>query len=236
MVFDNIGKHIYMKKRFALRLCIVLICVTTCARAATLDPLLSAWVAAQANVHSWSADFVQTRTLKTLTQPLKGSGHVWFKAPNRFRWELGHPPQTIAVREPEGMVVIYPRLKRAERYPLTGNETGPWREALDLLQVGFPRNEADLLAQYDILSHTVNGQTCTVIFQPKSAGARRMMPQIEIDFDTKDFLLRGTELKFADGSTLRNDFKNGVLNPEVDEQLFMPQIPADYKIIQPLQK
>jgi outer membrane lipoprotein-sorting protein len=82
----------------------------------------------------------------------------------------------------------------------------------------------------------VNGQTCTVTFQPKSAGARRMMPRIEIDFDTKDFLLRGTELQFADGSTLRNDFSNAVLNPEVDDQLFTPEIPGDYKITEPLQK
>src|SRR5258708_6173772 len=59
---------------------------------------LSAWLAAQPNIHSWSADFIQTRMFKSLTQPLTSSGQVWFEEPNRFRWELGHPPQTIAVR------------------------------------------------------------------------------------------------------------------------------------------
>ena len=61
-----------------------------------------------------------------------------------------------------------------------------------------------------------------------------MMPQIRIDFDTKDFSLRGTELHFADGSTMRNDFKNPVLNPKLDEKLFAPEIPSDYKSIEPL--
>src|SRR5262245_23984784 len=50
---------------------------------------LRSWLAAQTNIQTWSADFVQTRTLKALAQPLTASGHVWFAAPNRFRWELG---------------------------------------------------------------------------------------------------------------------------------------------------
>ena len=88
------------------------------------NAVLSTWIAAQANIHTWSADVVQTRTLKSLTQPLTAKGHVWFEAPNRFRWELGNPPQTIAVRGPEEMLVIYPRLKHAERYALGGDQSG----------------------------------------------------------------------------------------------------------------
>src|SRR3974390_1538227 len=34
------------------------------------NPVLDSWFAAQANLHTWSADFVQTRRLQTLTQPL----------------------------------------------------------------------------------------------------------------------------------------------------------------------
>ncbi len=41
-------------------------------RAADTNAVLDAWFAAQANVHTLSADFVQTRTLKTLVQPLRG--------------------------------------------------------------------------------------------------------------------------------------------------------------------
>src|SRR5438309_3797742 len=38
--------------------------------AADTNSVLDHWFAAQANVHAWSADFVQTRTFKTLTRPL----------------------------------------------------------------------------------------------------------------------------------------------------------------------
>src|SRR5579885_2250676 len=71
-----------------------------CASAqSTDDALLTGWRNAQTNIQTWEADFVQTRTLKSLTHPLTATGHVWFAAPNRFHWELGHPPQTIAVRD-----------------------------------------------------------------------------------------------------------------------------------------
>jgi len=198
------------------------------------NSLVTAWLSAQTNIQTWSAEFIQTRTFKSLTQPLTATGQVWFAAPNRFRWELGNPPQTIAVRAPEEMLVFYPRLKRVERYPLTGDQPGPWRDALGLLEAGFPRSKAEMEGRLNIVSQTVKDNNCELVLEPKSAAARRMMPQIKIIFDTMDFMLHATELQFADGSTMRNDFMNSKLNPKVDESAFTPQIPADFKIIEPL--
>ena len=202
-------------------------------RAVDTNSPLSSWIAAQANIHTWSADVVQTRTLKSLAQPLTAQGHVWFSAPSRFHWELGNPPQTIAVRGSEEMLVIYPRLKRAERYPLAGEQAGQWRDLMKLTEAGFPRSEAEMKSQYNILSQHVNGDICELALEPKSATARKMMPQIKICFSIRDFSLTSTELQFADGSTMRNDFKNQQLNPKVDEALFAPKLSSDYKIAEP---
>jgi outer membrane lipoprotein-sorting protein len=174
--------------------------------------------------------------LKSLTQPLTATGHVWFKAPNRFRWELGQPVQTIAARAATDLLVVYPLLKRAEKYPLTSDQSGPWRDALGLLEAGFPRSQAELESQYNLLSQVLTNDTAELVLQPKSAPARRMIPRIKIAFNSKDLSLLGTELQFSDGSTLRNDFKNAVLNPSLDAQMFSPQIPADYKVVEPLKK
>jgi len=174
--------------------------------------------------------------LKSLAQPLKATGHVWFAAPNRFRWELGHPAQTIAVRGPDEMLVIYPRLKHVERYPLTGDQAGQWKDVMKLLEAGFPRSEAEMEAQYNILAQHVTGDVCELTLQPKSATARKMMPQIKIGFSITDSSLRSTELQFADGSIMRNDFKNPELNPKLDESLFTPKIESDYEVVQPFSK
>src|SRR4051794_38894568 len=107
-------------------LLLILIGATGAATAAEMDPLVASWLSAQTKLQTWSADFIQTRTLKSLAQPLTSTGHVWFAAPNSFRWELGSPPQTIAVRAPTELLIFYPRLKRVERFPLTGEQAGPW--------------------------------------------------------------------------------------------------------------
>ncbi len=203
---------------------------------APLSAPVKAWLAAQTTLQTWSADFVQTRTLQSLTEPLTAKGHVWFEAPERFRWELGQPPETIAVCARTNLLLIYPRLKRVERIPLAGNQTGPWRDALAMLEAGFPRSEAALRDRYEVLSQVVTNQTCRLVLRPRSAAARRMMPRIEIDFDIKDHLLRGTELEFSDGSTLRNDFDHIVLNPKLAETMFAPPIPADYTVVEPLRR
>lgn len=200
-----------------------------------LSPEVTSWLAAQTNIQTWSAEFVQTRTLKSLTQALTNSGHVWFTAPDRFRWELGQPPQTIAVRAPKELLLIYPRLKRVERFPLTGNQKGPWRDAFALLEAGFSPSATELEARYNIVSQSVQGGTGRIVLQPKSASARRMIPQIEIEFDTRNSSLRSTQLWFADGSRMRNDFKNPVLNPQLNPETFAPEIPKDYKVVEPLE-
>jgi len=216
---------------------IILVCagmVTRWVEGAEAGALVASWVAAQTNIHSWSADFVQTRSLKSLAQPLTANGHVWFEAPNRFRWELGHPAQTIAVRAATELQVIYPRLKRVEHFPLTGQQSGPWRDALALLEAGFPRSQSELRDQYNIVAQIVTNHTCQLLLQPRSIAASRMIPHIKIEFDTENFSLRATELEFADGSTMRNDFKNPELNLTLDQKLFAPEIPTDYKNIEPL--
>lgn len=197
---------------------------------------LASWFAAQTNIQTWSADFTQTRTLKSLTQPLTATGHVWFAAPNRFRWELGQPPQTIAVRGADEMLVIYPPMKRAERYPLTGNTPAQWRDMMALLDAGFPRSQNEMDKQFKIVAQSVSNGVCELALQPKSAGARKMMPQMKIAFSTNDFLLHATELQFADGSTMRNDFTNAVMNVKIDETSFTPKLDADFKITEPLKK
>ena len=204
--------------------------------AADNNQLVDSWLNAQTNIHTWTADVLQTRNLKSLARPLSKEGRVWFAAPNRFRWEIGTPAETIAVRKPDEMLVIYPRLKRAERFPLNQQDAGPFKDTLALLDAGFPRGRADLDARFNIASQSLSNDVCTLILQPRSPSARRMMPELRIAFGTNDWTLRSTELKFADGSTMHNLFRNSKLNPPVAENLFSPTIDADIKVVEPMKK
>src|SRR5437016_3705983 len=92
---EHLPSIMNFKKLFLTCLSVITIACATGAASPELNPQVASWLAAQTNVQSWSANFVQTRSLKSLTQPLTATGHVWFAAPSRFRWELGNPAQTI---------------------------------------------------------------------------------------------------------------------------------------------
>ena len=193
------------------------------------------WFAAQTNVQTWSADLVQTRSLKILSQSLVSTGRVWVLAPDRFRWELGQPVQTIALRNRDQLLVIYPRLKRAEKYSL-GGQLGPWKDAMALMEASFPRDRAALDGPFRLLSATETNSILQMALQPKSATARKFISEIVVSFHTNDFSLAATELRFPDGSSLRNDFSNGVINQPLDPELFEGKLAPDFTVVEPLRQ
>jgi len=195
------------------------------------DEIISSWLAQQTNVQTWAAEFVQTRTLKVLAEPLISTGRVWFAAPQNFRWELGQD-QTIAIRNNETMLVMYPRLKRAEKYDFQTAGPSDWKDALSMLQTGFPRSRGDIDRQFKILSLSFTNNLNVLALQPRSPGARKMMPEIRILIGTNSSLA-GTELVFVDGSTMQNLFRNVQTNTPVEGK-FNLDLPADFKLVEPL--
>jgi outer membrane lipoprotein-sorting protein len=201
--------------------------------AAGSDGQFDKWFAVQTNLQSWSADFTQTRSLKVLSQPLVSAGKVWVK-PGEFRWELGQPVQTIVLRRPDQLLIVYPRLKRAEKYPLDGVPSGPMKDALALLDASLPRDRATMEQHFRLLSAAETNSILQMTLQPRSDSARKFIGEIVIGFHTNDFTIAATEMKFADGSSLRNDFTNVMLNQPMDPKLFEVELPPDCTVVEPL--
>ena len=202
-------------------------------RAADYDAQFNKWFEVQTNLQSWAGVFTQTRTLTVLNQPLVSQGKVWVK-PGEFRWELGQPAKTVVLRTPNQLLIIYPRLKRAEKYPLDAVPAGPMRDALALLDASLPRDRATMEKSFQLLSATATNATLQMTLQPRSEAARKFIGQIVIAFHTNDFTIAATEMKFADGSKLRNDFTTVILNVPADEKLFTAELPADFTVSEPL--
>lgn len=214
-----------------MRTLFLLLLLSTATRAADLNTVVSGWLADQTNIQTWSAQFTQTRTLKALAQPLVSTGQVWFAAPQNFRWELGRD-QTIAIRQDDIMFVVYPRLKRAEKYNFENTGRSEWKDALSLLQSGFPRSRAELEQQFNLLSIAETNSLLQLNLQPKSVGARKMMPRISVLLNT-NLTLAGTELVFIDGSRMRNEFHRVRTNVEVQGK-FDLDLPAGFKLVEPM--
>ena len=205
------------------------------AQASDLNAMIDRWCSAQTNIHTWTTSLTQTRNLKVLVQPLVSPGKVWVVMPNKFRWELGQPPQTIALRQPDQLMLIYPKLKRAEKYSLADPKPGPWKDALALLDASFPKNRSELDSRFVVQSMQQTNSIVELTLQPKSAAARKFVASILITFSTNDFAPRATELRFGDGSSMRNDFTNCVLNQPIPDNLFESNLGSGFKIIQPME-
>lgn len=201
--------------------------------AAGTDAQFSKWFEVQTNLQSWCGDFTQTRTLKVLNQPLVSPGRVWVTR-NEFRWELGQPVQTIVLRQPDQLLIIYPRLRQAEKYPLGAVAAGAIKDALALLDATLPRDRATMEKSFRLLSAVETNSVLQMTLQPRSDSARKFISKIVIGFHTNNFMIAATEMKFADGSSLRNDFTNVVVNQPVVSEMFELKLPSDYRVVEPL--
>lgn len=197
---------------------------------------LTAWLDQQKEVRTWSADVVQIRKLKSLARPLKSRGQVWFLQPNRFRWQLGDPPRTIAIRKEDELLIIYPRLKQVERFAAVDAVDPAWKQALALLEVGFPSDADAFFARYELVSTKRFKKSWRFELRPAADEVRRLLDRVTVEVSKRDFALLATELLFPDGSTMKNVFIHRQLNPTLDETLFDFEIGEGYTVTSPLKK
>jgi outer membrane lipoprotein-sorting protein len=234
--FERFRLRLRLGLRLRILLCTVWGVSLSVGVAQETNSIIESWLNSQKQLQSWHADFVQTRTLKTLKQPLVSTGHVWFLPPNQFRWELGKPPQTIALRQTQQMFVIYPHMKRAERYPLTGVGNQQWRDVLSLLEAGFPKDREELTSKFKIGDITKTNDVWEISLQPLSAAARRMLREIRLGVSAENHSLLSTEMIFADNSSMKNTFTNPVINEGISREIFEWKTPDDFKLTEPLKQ
>jgi outer membrane lipoprotein-sorting protein len=201
--------------------------------AAPDDHLVLDWINAQSNIHTWTADFTQTRELKALNQPLTATGKIWFTAPDHFRWEVMKPSPTIATRTQDDLLVIFPHLKRAEKYSLVALRQGQWKDLMSLLDTGFPRSHDDFEKQFHVREIKDVPGCKRLVLDPKSDLVKKYLPEIDIDIRTPDLALLATTMIFVDGSVLKNEFTNQQLNQPIDNAVFAPSV-SGYTVTQPL--
>lgn len=197
------------------------------------DPVLAAWLDAHSKLQTWSANLLQTRHLAALAQPLSSTGNVYYSQPGLFRWELGDPPETVAIRSTNALLLVYPGLKRAETYAIAPGQGGPLRNALTLMEAGFPKDEAALREQYDISTEQSANNLSSVTLVPRASAARRLVARVSLTFQTNVFTLVTSEIEFADGSRLENQFTHSRRNPPLKADLFSTDVPEDFKLVAP---
>ncbi|MGB0581871.1 MAG: LolA family protein [Limisphaerales bacterium] len=197
------------------------------------NSVIDAIIAHQSVTKSWHAKFVQIRKLPSLKKALKTPGKVWFQGSGEFRWELGDPARSVAIRSGEQITILSPRLRLAEVYPLGTDTAGPWRDALALLEVGFPRSRESLEDKFILSQVEKIDRGHAVVLLPRKKSARQFLTYIRMEFDAAHGL-RATEMAFSHGARIRTEFSLVKQNPSLDNALFDSTVPEGYEVSRPL--
>lgn len=180
---------------------------------------LKVLIAAQRDVRSLSANFTQTRALRTLRSPLKCPGRLWFQAPDWFRWELGEPPKTIILGTPSGVTIIQPDKKRAQKNPPATPGRPGGAEALGMIRFPGGGSFEEFQRLVQVLAIRTVGPTCHLEMLPRDASARGLSA-IKLDFDMRTGHWISLEIVTREGSSILNEFSNVEINPKLDKRIF----------------
>lgn len=179
---------------------------------------LKKWLARQDDFHSVSADFMQTRALRVLRDPVATPGRLWFSAPDTMRWELGTPAKTIVLRKGDGLLIVLPAKKTAERHAAAG--AGRQMGGVAMMRFPLAKDLADFQRQFDVLALTTADNRCRVEAAPRDPQARKFLATMKLDFDTANGHLLAFEMTMRDGSSMRSEFSNVRVNQKIDRAVF----------------
>ena len=179
---------------------------------------LKKWLARQDDFHSVSADFMQTRALRVLRDPVATPGRLWFSAPDSLRWELGTPAKTVVLRKGEGFLVILPAKKKAERHVSAG--TGQPMGGVAMMRFPLAKDFADFQRQFEVLAVSSAEGRCHIEMAPRDPQARKFLAALKFDFDPANGHLLAFEMALRDGSSMRNEFSNVRVNQKIDRAVF----------------
>lgn len=212
---------------------VALLAINGAVWAADTDALIDKIISHQSKIRTWQAEFTQIRHLPSLKKPLRTPGKVWFQHTGEFRWELGRPARSIAIRSQQQITILSPRLKLAEVYPLTTDQSGPWRDALALLEVGFPSSRSALEQKFVVKQIEERSEGIHVVLLPRKKSARQFLGEIRMEFGTTN-QLSATEMSFSHGARIRTEFSQGVSNEMIEDASFDASIPSGFRVSHPL--
>ena len=182
---------------------------------------LRAMIALQKSIHTLTADFTQSRSLKTLREPLITHGKLWIQSQQFFRWELGTPPKTIVIGTPAEITVIQP-FKNTASKKIRSSPTGrtDTSEAFGINSLLGNGDFDDFQREVRILKTKESAGIFHVEFIPKKTEQVRGLTVIRLDFNSQTGQWIRLEFLTRDGSSIRNDFTDIKINQKLDPHLF----------------
>ncbi len=184
------------------------------------NAVLETWLKRQASITSLDATFTQERKLPALKNPTTTEGRLCFVKPDKVRWQLGDPFETLAVSDGTTLTLI-------ESGPKTARRTGvnsPQAARFSLLSGKAFDSPEKFYQAFEIVESRVTSGIHQYTLKAKDRRVRSQIPWIFLDIDPEKNELRALELELQDKSRLRTVFHHPRFNIKLDDALFNPDL------------
>ena len=189
--------------------------------------ILEKWIQESKTVRSVAAEFDQVRHLSSVARPLIKAGKLWLEKPDRLRWQVGDPPQILAVRDTDGRFIYADAAgKRARiwsREALLHDDEQGRGQGLTWLSQSFAGSVADFEKRFELQGvDPVPSQPelWTLRLTLRDHQAAMFVTGVTFTVSTKDGSLRNFTLQMRDGSRFETRIKSYQLNGPIDSALF----------------
>ncbi len=191
-----------------------------------LEALVDRVEARRAGLTSLRADFREHKESPLLLEAEEATGQFVFLPPQRARWDLEPPQDTVVVIDGDDMLTWYRSLGTAERVQLGS-------QGERLLQFFGPGSSLNQLRRYFDLRFTRSADA-TIPFRlellPRSRRVARRVRHLTLDIDRQLYLPVHVRFEEASGAVTEYWFSNMESNVEIPEELFSPQLPPEVEV------
>lgn len=181
---------------------------------------LEAWLKRQGSINSLDCAFTQERKLPSLKTPTTTPGRLCFVKPDKVRWQLGEPFQTLAISDGKTLTLIEADKKTARQ---TGANSP--QAARFSLMTGKAFDSPEIFYQtFEVIEDRVTSGIFQYTLKVKDRRIRAQIPWIFLDIDPEKNELRALEMELQDKSRVRTVFHNPRYNTKLEDSLFNPDL------------
>ena len=176
------------------------------------------------------ANFQEERTVHLMNKPIPSSGKVWFKAPNKFRREVGGNSPSVTVSDGEQLWIYYPNFKSAEHYSL--GKRSPVNAGIAAVTAAL--NLENVEASYHIAVSKVNTPQAGYELEllPRTPSLKHMFQKFNLRMNDQLFVIR-TEMLQPNGDRIITTYSNHS-NATIPESTFVFTPPLGTEVTNPL--
>jgi outer membrane lipoprotein-sorting protein len=173
------------------------------------------------------ASFQEQKTIHLLNKPIVSSGKIWFRAPNKFRREVGGNSPSITVSNGRDLWIYYPNFKSAEHYSL--GKRSPVDAVIAAINTALNLENVENTFQ---ISGTKVGSGYELQLLPRSPSMKRMFQRFDLRLNS-DLVAERTDMVQPGGDQVVTTYSNQTRVP-IPESTFEFAPPAGTEVTSPL--